>query len=239
MNNANERNKLVNNVNNLYTVKKINSNLSSVLNNFNLINNNDKIENNLNNQRTQNDKALSIQNNLDNFKKTNNKKELINNLPKLSKDSVQNSTQQRHTISTPSINNLSINEPSFSPRLTNVQNQIAQVQRLTQTRDNIGQINLNISLNPIINNYQNYIISDDPNSNTKKNFNVTYNSFDATGVLKNYGILTLPGKDTSGMQKTNQDSFTFITNINNIKNFNIFGVLDGHGVEGHYVSQFA
>ena len=239
MNNANERNKLVNNVNNLYTVKKINSNLSSVLNNFNLINNNDKIENNLNNQRTQNDKALSIQNNLDNFKKTNNKKELINNLPKLSKDSVQNSTQQRLTISTPSMNNLSINDTSFSPRLTNVQNQIAQVQRLTQTRDNIGQINLNISLNPIINNYQNYIISDEPNSNTKKNFNVTYNSFDATGVLKNYGILTLPGKDTSGMQKTNQDSFTFITNIDNIKNFNIFGVLDGHGVEGHYVSQFA
>ena len=29
------------------------------------------------------------------------------------------------------------------------------------------------------------------------------------------------------------------TNINNIKDFNIFGVLDGHGPEGHYVSQFA
>ena len=29
-----------------------------------------------------------------------------------------------------------------------------------------------------------------------------------------------------------------LTNINNIKNFNIFGVLDGHGPDGHYVSEF-
>ena len=197
------------------------------------------MENNLSNQRIQNSKTENIQNNLPNLKKINNKKELINNLPKPLKDSAQNLAHQRLTVSTPSISNLALNDTSFSTRLTNVPNQETQtkVQRLTQTKDNIGQINLNISLNPIINNYQNYIISEDPNSNTKKNFNITYNSFDATGVLKNYGILTLPGKDTSGMQKTNQDSFTFITNINNIKNFNIFGVLDGHGIEGHYVSK--
>ena len=29
-----------------------------------------------------------------------------------------------------------------------------------------------------------------------------------------------------------------MTNINNIKNFNIFGVLDGHGPDGHFVSEF-
>ena len=241
LNNINDKNAIINNMNNLCTVKKINGNLNLVLNNFNLINNSDKMENNLSNQRIQNSKTENIQNNLPNLKKINYKKELINNFPKLSKDSAQNLAQQRLTVSTPSISNLALNDTSVYTRLTNVPNQAtqAQVQRLTQTKDNIGQINLNISLSPIINNYQNYIISEDPNSNTKKNFNITYNSFDATGVLKNYGILTLPGKDTSGMQKTNQDSFTFITNINNIKNFNIFGVLDGHGIEGHYVSQFA
>lgn len=73
----------------------------------------------------------------------------------------------------------------------------------------------------------------------KKDADITYNKFDASGWIKNYGILTLPGKDTSGNQKTNQDSFVFKTNINNIKNFNIFGVLDGHGPDGHYVSKFA
>ena len=73
----------------------------------------------------------------------------------------------------------------------------------------------------------------------QKNTNLSYNKFDPTGLLKNYGVLTLPGKDASGNQKTNQDSFVFKTNINNKKNFNIFGVLDGHGPDGHYVSKFA
>ena len=77
-----------------------------------------------------------------------------------------------------------------------------------------------------------------PNKNNN-NQNVTYNVFDASGWLKNYAVLTHPGVDKNGNQKTNQDSFVFKTNINHIKNFNIFGVLDGHGPEGHYVSQFA
>ena len=72
-----------------------------------------------------------------------------------------------------------------------------------------------------------------------KDINIPINKFDKTGWLKNYGILTLPGKDASGKQKTNQDSFVFKGNINNVKDFNIFGVLDGHGPEGHYVSKFA
>ena len=41
------------------------------------------------------------------------------------------------------------------------------------------------------------------------------------------------------MAKTNQDSYISKTNINNISDFNIFGVLDGHGPQGHYVSEFA
>ena len=71
------------------------------------------------------------------------------------------------------------------------------------------------------------------------NSNITYNVFDGSGWLKNYAVFTHPGCDKNGNQKTNQDSFVFKTNINNIKNFNIFGVMDGHGPQGHYVSQFA
>ena len=56
--------------------------------------------------------------------------------------------------------------------------------------------------------------------------------------LKDLGTLSRPGRDEMGMTKTNQDSLIVKTNINNIANFNIFGVLDGHGQDGHYISQF-
>ena len=69
--------------------------------------------------------------------------------------------------------------------------------------------------------------------------NVTYNPFNASGWLKNFAATTHPGVDKNGNQKTNQDSFVFKTNINGINNFNIFGVMDGHGPQGHFVSQFA
>ena len=73
----------------------------------------------------------------------------------------------------------------------------------------------------------------------KKDVDVKYNDFDGSGYVKNYGGVSRPGKDSSGEQKTNQDALVCKTNINNIKDFNIFGVLDGHGPEGHYVSEFA
>ena len=58
-------------------------------------------------------------------------------------------------------------------------------------------------------------------------------------TLKDFGALSRPGRDEMGMTKTNQDSFIAKKNINNIKDFNIFGVLDGHGPNGHFISQFA
>jgi serine/threonine protein phosphatase PrpC len=41
-----------------------------------------------------------------------------------------------------------------------------------------------------------------------------------------------------GNSKINQDTYIVLTSINGIKDYNIFGVLDGHGPEGHLVSQF-
>ena len=73
----------------------------------------------------------------------------------------------------------------------------------------------------------------------EKEPNISYNEFDWTGLLKNYGGLTQQGIDSNGNQKINQDTLVSLTNINKIKDFNIFGVLDGHGPEGHHVSQFA
>jgi len=59
------------------------------------------------------------------------------------------------------------------------------------------------------------------------------------GILKNYSTLSRPGSNKDGMTKTNQDSLFSRLNINNVKDFNIFGVLDGHGPTGHFISQFA
>ena len=94
-----------------------------------------------------------------------------------------------------------------------------------------------ISIPTLNNNNLNNIVSQ--NNNLAKDMSVSYNSFFQSGWLKNYGVLTLPGKNTSGNHKTNQDSFVFKAGINQIKDFNIFGVLDGHGPNGHFVSKFA
>ena len=71
------------------------------------------------------------------------------------------------------------------------------------------------------------------NKNLKNNLNQANNNF----YFKNYFQITNPGKNY-GERKTNQDTPVSFTNLNGIKGFNIFGVLDGHGVNGHYVSKF-
>ena len=46
------------------------------------------------------------------------------------------------------------------------------------------------------------------------------------------------GKDIEGHEKTNQDTPLVYINVGGIEGFNIFGVLDGHGPNGHFVSQY-
>ena len=144
-----------------------------------------------------------------------------------------NTVITNHNFNPQNINNLNI-----------FQNQIQkQNQNQAQPRDNIKNANYI--------NYNSYkpeseratIINDKIQTpkkvEKKKDIDVTYSDFDGTGFVKNYGGVSRPGKDSSGQQKTNQDALVCKTNINNIKDFNIFGVLDGHGPEGHFVSEFA
>ena len=53
-----------------------------------------------------------------------------------------------------------------------------------------------------------------------------------------WGGKSQAGKNSKGNIKINQDAFKVCENVNNIKNFNIFILCDGHGNDGHYVSQF-
>lgn len=91
-----------------------------------------------------------------------------------------------------------------------------------------------------INSNKNKIIYTHINDEYKRSFSEA-SSKEERVLISNYKshyALSKAGKDDSGNIKINQDSYVVITRINNLKDFNIFGVLDGHGPEGHLVSQF-
>ena len=95
----------------------------------------------------------------------------------------------------------------------------------SELTDYFNQLTNNPATNPtVINNYNQAPINDGLNGKI---------------LLKDFGSLSRPGNDESGMTKANQDSYFSKTNINGLIDFNIFGVLDGHGPEGHFVSEFA
>jgi serine/threonine protein phosphatase PrpC len=62
--------------------------------------------------------------------------------------------------------------------------------------------------------------------------------FTSTIYVKSSEGFSLAGKNDQGNKKTNQDTYVIERNVNGILNFNIFGVMDGHGDDGHFASQF-
>ena len=57
-----------------------------------------------------------------------------------------------------------------------------------------------------------------------------------TSYIKKVVSKSKPGVNYEGISKTNQDSYLVKQNIFSLPNFSIFGVFDGHGLYGHYVS---
>jgi serine/threonine protein phosphatase PrpC len=49
---------------------------------------------------------------------------------------------------------------------------------------------------------------------------------------------TKSGKSDLGERKINQDSILILNNIFGLENFHIFGILDGHGDDGHLISSY-
>jgi surface protein len=69
--------------------------------------------------------------------------------------------------------------------------------------------------------------------NKKDNLNsISYTGFRLCSEL------TKPGKNENGNTKIDQDTPLISLSVGGIIGFNLFGVLDGHGVHGHFVSQF-
>ncbi|MCQ2818781.1 MAG: protein phosphatase 2C domain-containing protein [archaeon] len=58
-------------------------------------------------------------------------------------------------------------------------------------------------------------------------------------LIKSYEYLSQAGKNEQGKIKTNQDSYLINFKINGKKNYHMFGVLDGHGLNGHFASSLA
>ena len=59
-----------------------------------------------------------------------------------------------------------------------------------------------------------------------------------TGRVKSISSQSQAGKGEDGFTKVNQDSYLVVQTEYNLKDFNIFCVLDGHGVNGHLVSRY-
>ena len=72
----------------------------------------------------------------------------------------------------------------------------------------------------------------------KNKLNEINSQFSKNIYIKSSKALSVAGKSEGGIKKVNQDSYILEKNINEVLNFNIFGVLDGHGINGHLVSQF-
>ena len=78
-------------------------------------------------------------------------------------------------------------------------------------------------------------ISSDIQNYSLNNNNI--NNYLGSG-FKFYAQITEAGRHGNGLTKINQDTTLVHLNVGNIRGFNLFGILDGHGLHGHLVSQF-
>ena len=108
---------------------------------------------------------------------------------------------------------------------------------------NINNINIYQNVNVFMN-YNNSNKANVNYSNNNPNINLENITMKDTSVISNIGIkgcksITQAGKERTGHRKKNQDNCIMEKNLNNIQGFNLFAVLDGHGENGHIVSQLA
>ena len=105
---------------------------------------------------------------------------------------------------------------------------------INNNNNNNNYNNTNINNNfDIINNHLLHLKENNKNSTSRKK-----KFYLVKKVLKNYQTFSLPGTNENGESKINQDTLLILFNICDIKDFNVFGILDGHGLNGELVSDF-
>lgn len=99
--------------------------------------------------------------------------------------------------------------------------------RYSNTKITIDLNDSNVSKNSFFNN---------------RNYTNTQNDCDSDDTLGagkfNHFELSQPGKTEKGKPKTNQDNYLMLESVFDNNNINFFGVMDGHGANGHLVSDY-
>ena len=247
----NNTNYLINQINNININFNNNEKNSKQLNNQA---NNSYIESIINQLNNKNNKGLNVDNRFNTDLKNNNNNyfQTINNennnsLNSIIKDLFNNKSNKN-------LNNTNLNL-SKQKKSLNKQSKSEYNNHLNNTMPYQGNQNILKNAN-ILNNIFNEQNNKDQNlglSSFYKSiiqkpsnniYNENYSQFfqnkkDENRILKDFGVISRAGSNEGGLTKINQDSYILKTNINGIKDFNIFGVLDGHGIQGHLISDFA
>ena len=238
-------NDLIRNISN----EKINRTNTEYKSNFNLTNKiqlkTDTIKENEIKSHT--DKVLPFINN--NLIKSKKKKNINNNKNKIKKKIKNNNNNNLRLTLPPSKGKNKIKENEKNKLNLKIKNKINS--KITTKKED--QKNNNISMNYSQRKLENYkteknniklnnknYISIEKNIKTMRSFKDLLkqdNKYKIKSQIKSHYVISKAGRDEYGQLKINQDTYLFIKEINGIKDFDIFGVLDGHGPEGHFVSQ--
>ena len=162
------------------------------------------------------------------------KKEIEYKKESIEKENIKKENIEKESIEKESIEKESIEKESIEKE--NIEKESIEKENIEKGNEENNILKENILP---INNEK--IIKKEKNSktnNNKKNKKKKKEKDIIINNLKSHYSLSKAGKDELGNSKTNQDKYLILTNINGIKQFNIFGVMDGHGPEGHLVSEF-
>ena len=255
INNIKEEKKSIEQILNINKIENYSEN-NSINNNNNTKNNNNNI--NTNNNIIQDNEKKDITYHSfgepeikDNKTNNNLNKE---NEEKKEKEEVKSNNNNNNEI-TYDTEKISKNQTLKSPKIRNQQNKSPKIHNKENPKKptdlNIIKLETNSQTQTIIkSNIANYGSekenednikenSENLNENEKENdLEYSLDKIETKRYIKSHISISQAGKEENGNIKTNQDSYLELTNINNNPNFNIFGIFDGHGTNGHLISQY-
>lgn len=160
-----------------------------------------------------------------------------NKLISLNKKNSNNNSNSKENINLLKPNNTLDIKKSNTNYLISKQNELNITSNNPNNSNNVFNINISTLPPPIP------MLNLDLNENNQYqpleqiNSEIIYPPF-SSDFFKSCCLSSKPGKSIDGSEKTNQDTPLVCTSVGGIEGFNIFGVLDGHGSDGHFVSQF-
>ena len=205
-------------------------NISNNINVFKNFNNTfDKSKIQINSGKKNNKESLIIS---DRINQSNSPHKKILYIPKGKIDTISKKEILNKSTSTENINLSDVeNEDNNEIKINNFINKLKNKYKTAAIRNDKNIDNINIS------NKNTFMTNKINNNNQEKNKSLEY--MKEINYFKCFAYKSNPGKDSFGNRKINQDLYLVKINMNDIIGFNLFGVLDGHGENGHKVSRFS